>query len=44
MLPPQIQEIGIVPFLKEYVSAVVAAIVNMIKSPIGERRDISWHS
>ena len=41
--PPQFQEVRIVSFLKEYVIAVVAAIVNMIEGSMGNGWDIRGH-
>jgi len=43
VLPPQIREIGIISLLKEYIFAVIAAIVDVIKSSVRDGRDIDGH-
>src|SRR5215211_4981322 len=43
VLPPQRKEVSIIPFLQKNVFMIIAAVIDVIKSPKRERRDISGH-
>jgi hypothetical protein len=43
VLPPQIQKVGVISFLKKDILSVIPTIINMIERAIGNGWDISRH-